>query len=66
MTLLDVAEELRRRLIRLVLSESGRRPAFGDVASSRMTRAGIDLVLFNEYFPPQALTPSTPLAQLRD
>ena len=49
-TLLDVAEELRRRLIRLFLDESGRRPSFGDMAKFQDDPAWHDLVMFNEYF----------------
>jgi hypothetical protein len=49
-TLLDVADDLRRRLIQLFLSDSGRRPCFGDTARFQDDPAWHDLVLFNEYF----------------
>ncbi len=50
MNLLDVAEELRRRLIGLFLSDSGRRPIYGDTARFQDDPAWHDLILFNEYF----------------
>jgi hypothetical protein len=49
-TLLDVAEELRRRLIGLFLDESGRRPSYGDMDRFQNDPAWHDLVMFNEYF----------------
>jgi hypothetical protein len=49
-TLLEVADELRRRLIRLFLSDSGRRPFFGDTAKFQDDPAWHDLLQFNEYF----------------
>jgi hypothetical protein len=50
MTLLDVAEDLRRRLIGLFLDESGRRPIYGDTAKFQNDPAWHDQILFNEYF----------------
>ncbi len=50
-TLDRVAEDLRRRLIRLFLDdEHGRRPAFGQYAKFQSDPAWHDLVMFNEYF----------------
>jgi hypothetical protein len=50
-TLADVAEDLRRRLIRLFLNdESGRRPAFGGMPVFQSHPGWHDLLMFNEYF----------------
>ena len=51
MTLLEVAEELERRLARLFLPDAaGRRPSHGDRARYATDPHFRDLVLFYEYF----------------
>jgi hypothetical protein len=50
-TLADVAEDLRRRLINLFLDdESGRRAAFGPAAKFQSDPRWHNLLQFNEYF----------------
>jgi hypothetical protein len=51
MTLGDIAQDLRRRLISLFLvGEDGRRPCFGYVGPLQHDPAWKDNLLFNEYF----------------
>jgi hypothetical protein len=50
-TLYEVAEDLRHRLIRLFLDDQqGNRPAFGQAAKFQSDPAWHDLLLFSEYF----------------
>jgi hypothetical protein len=51
LTLLEVAEELERRIARLFLAdEKGRRPCLGDAPIYRTDPNGRSLLLFHEYF----------------
>ena len=51
LTLLEVAEELERRIARLFLADdAGRRPCLGDAPIYRTDPNGQNLLLFHEYF----------------
>jgi hypothetical protein len=49
-TLMDVANELSKRLIKLFTSEGGRRPVFGDNEKMQSDPHFKDYILFYEYF----------------
>lgn len=50
MNLWEVAQELSKRLIKIFLQESGKRPVYGDLEKFQTDPDWRDLILFHEYF----------------